>query len=147
MMSISTCCRISDAESQSLRAGSCQHRPYVFVLPKAPARLAAASLSAATCALRVRVCEWLHHHRGACAAGACEPEPLCLSVSRTHGLSPVLYPLGRTSSPRNTVFGHAIGLVCGYAAFAATGAGALPFREHLGIFWPRVLAAAQIGRA
>jgi len=51
-------------------------------------------------------------------------------------------PLGRTSSPRNTVFGHAIGLVCGYAAFAATGAGALPFGEHPGIFWPRVLAAA-----
>ncbi len=51
-------------------------------------------------------------------------------------------PLGRTSSPRNTVFGHAIGLVCGYAAFAATGAGGLPFGEHPGIFWPRVLAAA-----
>ena len=51
-------------------------------------------------------------------------------------------PLGRTSSPRNTVFGHAIGLICGYAAFVATGAGALPFGEHPGIFWPRVLAAA-----
>jgi CBS-domain-containing membrane protein len=51
-------------------------------------------------------------------------------------------PLGRTASPRNTVFGHAIGLVCGYAAFAATGAGAVPFGEHPGIFWPRVLAAA-----
>ncbi len=46
-------------------------------------------------------------------------------------------PLGRTSSPRNTVFGHAIGLVCGYAAFAATGAGALPFGEHPGIFWSK----------
>jgi len=51
-------------------------------------------------------------------------------------------PLGRTSSPRNTVFGHAIGLLCGYAAFAATGARGLPFGEHPGIFWPRVLAAA-----
>jgi CBS domain-containing membrane protein len=51
-------------------------------------------------------------------------------------------PLGRTSSPRNTVFGHAIGLICGYAAFVATGAGAIPFGEHPGIFWPRVLAAA-----
>ena len=51
-------------------------------------------------------------------------------------------PLGRTSSPRNTVFGHAIGLICGYAAFVVTGAGAIPFGEHPGIFWPRVLAAA-----
>src|SRR6185437_6888619 len=51
-------------------------------------------------------------------------------------------PLGRTSSPRNTVFGHAIGLICGYMAFVATGAGAMPFGVHAGIFWPRILAAA-----
>ena len=51
-------------------------------------------------------------------------------------------PLARTSSPRNTIFGHAIGLICGYAAFVATGAGALPFGVHPGIFWPRILAAA-----
>ena len=51
-------------------------------------------------------------------------------------------PLGRTSSPRNTVFGHAIGLICGYAAYVATGAGALPFGVHPGVFWPRILAAA-----
>jgi CBS-domain-containing membrane protein len=51
-------------------------------------------------------------------------------------------PLGRTSSPRNTMLGHAVGLVCGYAAYAVTGAGAIPFGAHLGIYWPRILAAA-----
>lgn len=51
-------------------------------------------------------------------------------------------PLGKTSSPRNTVLGHALALVCGYAAFLLTGAGALPFGLHQGIFWPRILAAA-----
>jgi CBS-domain-containing membrane protein len=51
-------------------------------------------------------------------------------------------PLAQTSSPRNTIFGHAIGLICGYAAFVVTGAGALPFGVHAGIFWPRILAAA-----
>lgn len=51
-------------------------------------------------------------------------------------------PLGKTSSPRNTICGHAIGLVCGYAAFVVTGAGALPFGAHPGIFWPRIFAAA-----
>jgi CBS-domain-containing membrane protein len=51
-------------------------------------------------------------------------------------------PLAEASSPRNTIFGHAIGLVCGYAAFVVTGAGALPFGTHTGIFWPRILAAA-----
>lgn len=51
-------------------------------------------------------------------------------------------PLGRTSSPRNTILGHAIGLICGYGAFIVTGAGAQPFGAHPGIFWPRILAAA-----
>ncbi len=51
-------------------------------------------------------------------------------------------PLAKASSPRNTIFGHAIGLICGYAAFVVTGAGALPFGVHPGIFWPRILAAA-----
>jgi CBS domain-containing membrane protein len=51
-------------------------------------------------------------------------------------------PLAKASSPRNTIFGHAIGLICGYGAFVVTGAGAVPFGVHPGIFWPRVLAAA-----
>jgi CBS domain-containing membrane protein len=51
-------------------------------------------------------------------------------------------PLAKASSPRNTILGHAIGLLCGYAAFIVTGAGALPFGVHPGIFWPRILAAA-----
>jgi CBS domain-containing membrane protein len=51
-------------------------------------------------------------------------------------------PLAKTSSPRNTILGHAVGLICGYAAFVITGAGAMPFGSHPGIFWPRILAAA-----
>jgi CBS domain-containing membrane protein len=51
-------------------------------------------------------------------------------------------PLAKTASPRNTIFGHAVGLICGDAAFVVTGAGALPFGVHPGIFWPRILAAA-----
>jgi len=50
-------------------------------------------------------------------------------------------PLAKTSSPRNTILGHAVGLICGYAAFVVTGAGAMPFGAHPGIFWPRILAA------
>lgn len=51
-------------------------------------------------------------------------------------------PLADASTPRNTVLGHAIGLICGYLAFALTGAGTVPFGIHPGIFWPRILAAA-----
>ena len=51
-------------------------------------------------------------------------------------------PLAKVSSPRNTIFGHAIGILCGYGAFVVTGAGAIPFGVHPGIFWPRILAAA-----
>lgn len=51
-------------------------------------------------------------------------------------------PLAENSSPRNTILGHAIGLICGYAAFALTGAANLPFGVHAGVYWPRILAAA-----
>lgn len=51
-------------------------------------------------------------------------------------------PLAKASSPRNTICGHAIGILCGYGAYVVTGAGAVPFGVHPGIFWPRILAAA-----
>ena len=73
-----------------------------IVFPKTKARLAAASLSAATCSLCLCVCERVRHHRLASSSRAREPEPLCLSVTGTHGVSSVLAPLGRTSSPQNT---------------------------------------------
>jgi CBS domain-containing membrane protein len=51
-------------------------------------------------------------------------------------------PLAKASSPRNTILGHAIGLICGSGAFVLTGAGSIPFGGHPGIFWPKILAAA-----
>ena len=51
-------------------------------------------------------------------------------------------PLAKASSPRNTILGHSVGLIFGYGAFVLTGAGAIPFGVHPGIFWPRILAAA-----
>ncbi len=51
-------------------------------------------------------------------------------------------PLAETSSPRNAILGHAIGLICGYAAFALTTASSPPFAMHPGVHGPRVLAAA-----
>lgn len=57
-------------------------------------------------------------------------------------------PLAESSSPRNTIYGHAIGLICGYAALSITGAASLPFGIHSGIlsssfvYGPRILSAA-----
>lgn len=51
-------------------------------------------------------------------------------------------PQAKDASPRNTIYGHAIGLICGYAALVVTGASALPFGVHAGVFWPRILSAA-----
>ena len=51
-------------------------------------------------------------------------------------------PLAEASSPRNTILGHAIGLICGYAAFALTVASSPPFGMHPGVHGARVLAAA-----
>ncbi len=51
-------------------------------------------------------------------------------------------PMAEASSPRNTILGHAIGLICGYAAFSLTAASSPPFGMHPGVHGPRVLAAA-----
>ncbi|MEO6981767.1 MAG: HPP family protein [Edaphobacter sp.] len=57
-------------------------------------------------------------------------------------------PLSENSSPRNTIYGHAIGLICGYVALTLTGAASLPFGIHSGmmtgsfIYGPRILSAA-----
>jgi CBS domain-containing membrane protein len=51
-------------------------------------------------------------------------------------------PMAEASSPRNTILGHAIGLICGYAAFALTAASSPPFGMHPGVHAARVLAAA-----
>jgi CBS domain-containing membrane protein len=51
-------------------------------------------------------------------------------------------PLAEASSPRNAILGHAIGLICGYGAFALTASAGLPFATHGGVHSARVLAAA-----
>ncbi len=50
-------------------------------------------------------------------------------------------PRAESSSPHNTLIGHAVGLVCGYGAFYLTGMPGLP-AAHYGFDWPRILAAA-----
>jgi CBS domain-containing membrane protein len=51
-------------------------------------------------------------------------------------------PLAESSSPRNTVCGHAIGLACGYVAYAITGMHGFPQSFHGHLYWPRILSAA-----
>jgi CBS-domain-containing membrane protein len=51
-------------------------------------------------------------------------------------------PMAEVSSPRNAILGHAIGLVCGYAAFALAVASSPPFGINPGVHGPRLLAAA-----
>ncbi len=51
-------------------------------------------------------------------------------------------PLSESSSPRNTILGHAIGLVCGYGAYALAVTSSPPFGMNPGVHGPRLLAAA-----
>jgi CBS domain-containing membrane protein len=51
-------------------------------------------------------------------------------------------PRAEASSPRNTIIGHAIGLVCGYGAFELLGRPLAAAVGHGGFDWPRVIAAA-----
>ncbi len=51
-------------------------------------------------------------------------------------------PLAESASPRNAVLGHAIGLICGFAAYKITGM--YSFLEGFSgeVYWPRILASA-----
>lgn len=51
-------------------------------------------------------------------------------------------PTAPTASPRNTVYGHAIGVICGYGALVVTGLTTAPPATTVGVTWPRVVAAA-----
>jgi len=51
-------------------------------------------------------------------------------------------PLAGVSSPRNAILGHAIGLICGYAAFALAAAPWAPFGMNPGVHSATLLAAA-----
>jgi len=51
-------------------------------------------------------------------------------------------PMAKASSPRNTILGHAIGLVCGYAAFMLTVFSGQPASVHSAVHGLMVLAAA-----
>jgi hypothetical protein len=70
-------------------------------------------------------------------------------------LGPTAYlffsPLTKASSPRHTLLGHAIGLVCGYAAFALTMSSAPPFSTHAGSmvrqFWPPLFRSRPRARS
>lgn len=51
-------------------------------------------------------------------------------------------PLAESASPRNAVLGHAIGLICGFAAYTVTGMHPFPDGFSGEVYWPRILASA-----
>jgi CBS domain-containing membrane protein len=51
-------------------------------------------------------------------------------------------PRAESSAPRNTLIGHFIGLICGYAAFRITGMPVSVALAHGDLDWPPVIAAA-----
>lgn len=51
-------------------------------------------------------------------------------------------PLAESASPRNAVLGHAIGLLCGFAAYKITGMHSFPQGFAGEVYWPRILASA-----
>jgi CBS-domain-containing membrane protein len=51
-------------------------------------------------------------------------------------------PLAPTASPRNTIIGHAIGVLAGYFSLLVTGLVTAGPALAVGVTWPRVIAAA-----
>jgi len=77
-----------------------------------------------TGAVSLCVREWLHYNWTSRPVDAREPQSICVSIARAPTAYLLLFsPLAKTSSARNTIFGHPIGLIGGYAALVVTGAG------------------------
>jgi CBS domain-containing membrane protein len=51
-------------------------------------------------------------------------------------------PTAPSASPRNTVIGHAVGVVAGYLSLVVTGLTTAGPALAVGVIWPRVIAAA-----
>src|SRR6185437_11608337 len=51
-------------------------------------------------------------------------------------------PMGKSSSPRHAILGHAIGLICGYAAYVAMGSHGFTATAFSHVSWREVAAAA-----
>ena len=51
-------------------------------------------------------------------------------------------PMGKSSSPRHAILGHAVGLVCGYGAYVAMGSHGFAAWLPGAISWHEVMAAA-----
>ena len=51
-------------------------------------------------------------------------------------------PLGRSSSPRHAILGHAIGLICGYGAYVAMGSHGFVTAALSKVSWREAMAAA-----
>jgi len=127
-------------DSTTQEHGGADH--ILSLLKTHPVGLVAATFSAATRPVDLRVREQLHYHCSAGSSGARERQPICISIARTHCISPVLLPARQNFKSAKHHFRPRHWLICGYAAFVVTGAGASPFGVHQGIFWPRILAAA-----
>lgn len=51
-------------------------------------------------------------------------------------------PMGKSSSPRHAILGHAIGLLCGYAAYVAMGSHGFAVTSLGEVSWREIMAAA-----
>ncbi|HUZ96845.1 MAG TPA: HPP family protein [Edaphobacter sp.] len=51
-------------------------------------------------------------------------------------------PMGKSSSPRHAILGHAIGLVCGYGAYVAMGSHGFAVSSLGEVSWREIMAAA-----
>lgn len=51
-------------------------------------------------------------------------------------------PMGKSSSPRHAILGHAIGLVCGYAAYVVMGSHGFTATSFSQVSWREIIAAA-----
>ena len=90
----------------------------------------------------VHVRERVRDDRAPQRDGDGDEDPVRVPVARTDRVSVIREPYSASASPRNTICGHAIGIVCGYLALFVTGLATAPPALIAGVDPARVLAAA-----
>jgi CBS domain-containing membrane protein len=90
----------------------------------------------------LRCGEQLFDHRPAYTIGFADTQSFCFSVFGPTAYLFFFNPLAESSTPRNAVLGHSIGLLCGFAAYKITSMHAFPEGFGGEVYWPRILASA-----
>jgi CBS-domain-containing membrane protein len=90
----------------------------------------------------IHVCEWVYNHRDSCRRRDGFAHTIRFSILGPTAFVLFYAPLSPAASPRHTLYGHAIGILCGYGSLLLTGLHHAAPATFVGVDTHRILAAA-----